>query len=66
VLSVILRPDDPREQAFPLLQGRLEAAARVLSRDPVALLSVALPYVLAGAMLGWLTATPRHALQRTV
>jgi hypothetical protein len=52
--------------AFPLLRGGLEAAARVLSRDPVALLSVALPYVLAGAMLGWLTATPRDHVQRAV
>jgi hypothetical protein len=52
--------------AVPLLQGRLEVAAQMWSRDPVALLSVSLPYVPAGAMLGWLTATPRYAVHRTV
>jgi hypothetical protein len=53
--------------AFPLLQGRLEAVARVLLHDPVALLSIAVPYFLAGATLGWLTAAPRyHATDMTI
>jgi hypothetical protein len=51
--------------AFPLLRGGLEAAAQMLSRDPIALLFVALPYVLAGALLGWLTAMPRFDVRRS-
>jgi hypothetical protein len=52
--------------AFPLLQGRLEGVARLLLHDPVALTWTALPYVLAGATLGWLIAAPRHDVQHTV
>ncbi|HEY2433146.1 MAG TPA: hypothetical protein VGI12_10780 [Vicinamibacterales bacterium] len=46
--------------AFPLLQGRLEPVGRLLLRDPVTLVSTAFPYVIAGAILGWLIAAPRH------
>lgn len=52
--------------AFPLLQGRLEAVGRLLLHDPVALISAAFPYVLAGATLGWLIAAPRHDVQRGI
>jgi len=52
--------------AFPLLQGRLEQLARLLLRDPLAFASTAIPYVLAGAMLGWLTAAPRREVQHSI
>jgi hypothetical protein len=51
--------------AFPLLQGRSEAVARLLLHDRFSLFLVALPYVLAGAMLGWLIAAPRHEVPRS-
>lgn len=49
--------------AFPFLQGRLETVARLLLQDHVALVLTALPYVLAGATLGWLIAAPRDDVQ---
>jgi MFS family permease len=52
--------------AFPLLQGRLEAVARLLLQNHVALALAALPYVLAGATLGWLIAGPRHDVQHSI
>ena len=52
--------------AFPLLQGRLDAITRLLLHDPVALASAAFPYLLAGALLGWLIAAPRHEVRRAV
>ena len=39
------------------LQGRLGSASQFLLSHPETLLRVALPYVVAGAVLGWLLAT---------
>jgi hypothetical protein len=47
--------------AFPLLQGRLGSTWLFLLHNPGTLLRVSLPYVLAGAVLGWLLAEPRAA-----
>jgi MFS family permease len=52
--------------AFPLLQGRLEEIAQLLLREPLAFALTAIPYVLAGAMLGWLIAAPPHEVQHSV
>ena len=52
--------------AFPFLQGRLESIARLLLHDPVALALTALPYVIAGATLGWLIAAPRRHVQHSI
>ena len=45
--------------ALPFLQGRLDSTLRFLAGDPGALMFVCLPYVLAGAVLGWLLAQGR-------
>jgi hypothetical protein len=42
--------------AFPLLQGRFDSAWTVWSRTPSALAWSAVPYLVAGALLGWLLA----------
>jgi hypothetical protein len=42
--------------AFPALQGRFESAWAVWSRTPVTAAWNALPYLAAGALLGWLLA----------
>jgi hypothetical protein len=52
--------------AFPLLQGRFEAVGQRLLHDPVALTPTAFPHVIAGAVLGWLIAAPRHNTQHPV
>jgi hypothetical protein len=44
---------------LPFLQGRLDSTLRFLAGDPGALMFVCLPYVLAGAVLGWLLAQGR-------
>lgn len=64
VLGAVLFPIPM--MAFPFLQGRLEAIARFLLHDPIALALTALPYVTAGAMLGWLIAAPRRNVQHSV
>jgi hypothetical protein len=46
--------------ALPLLQGRLDSTLRFLAGDPGTLMFVSLPYVLSGAVLGWLLAQSRE------
>lgn len=51
---------------IPFLQGRVAFYARWLSRLPALdLIVVALPFVLGGAVLGWMVATPRPDRTRT-
>jgi hypothetical protein len=52
--------------AFPLLQGRLEIFGRHLMRDPLVFVATALPYIVAGALLGWLLAAPRHDVRQGI
>jgi hypothetical protein len=52
--------------ALPLLQGRLEPMVRLFLRDPIVLAAAAIPYLVAGAMLGWLIAAPRDDVQHTI
>jgi hypothetical protein len=46
--------------ALPFLQGKLDSTLRFLAGDPGTLMFVSLPYVLSGAVLGWLLAQSRE------